>query len=205
MDKLSNYLEQNGYIGMLFVKNLLDHPYVKEWKAANCTLKRNGQPPADSNRTTPPSEKEPEHHKEIFASDLIGDGDSCEPGPSVGIIISPETKPSTVGPIGAEKNLRTPVLHPGLPRRQTKAFTSPESLLDRGRLNTREIAPGFEEVGGTKSNDRRRCRGCYERLCKELGRGYAAARARRVRTRCIRCHCYFCVDCFNSKHKKCGK
>ncbi|VDO83279.1 unnamed protein product [Haemonchus placei] len=55
---------------------------------------------------------------------------------------------------------------------------------------------------GSKES-RRTCTGCYKELREEKGRPYATNHAKKVSSRCSKCHKYFCMECFLNYHKKC--
>ena len=55
---------------------------------------------------------------------------------------------------------------------------------------------------GPKSENRKRCRGCYEQISAAEGTKIARAKARRVSTYCESCDekPHLCISCFNAKH-----
>ncbi|XGW30112.1 hypothetical protein V3C99_009266 [Haemonchus contortus] len=59
------------------------------------------------------------------------------------------------------------------------------------------------EMTGAKRATVRRCVGCYKRLSADFGTFEARQRARRVHTRCSKCHKHFCLACFQTGHKEC--
>lgn len=61
----------------------------------------------------------------------------------------------------------------------------------------------LEEVGGPKKSTRRRCRSCYAELSQKFGAKVAVNRTKQVHTRCSKCKSHFCLNCFQTKHKKC--
>ncbi|XGW33830.1 hypothetical protein V3C99_017916 [Haemonchus contortus] len=56
---------------------------------------------------------------------------------------------------------------------------------------------------GPKGINRRRCAEFYAAMSKEQGAAMASKKTKRVSTRCSKCRKFFCIDCFNKKHKSC--
>ena len=50
--------------------------------------------------------------------------------------------------------------------------------------------------------NRKRCNGCYARICKDRGRKQAVAKTKKVDKQCTECKKAFCLECFNQTHSK---
>ena len=60
----------------------------------------------------------------------------------------------------------------------------------------------LEEKEGSARDIRRRYAGCYEKISQQLqSRGAGHAAAKKVKTFCPNCEKFFCLDCFNEKHR----
>ena len=58
----------------------------------------------------------------------------------------------------------------------------------------------LEEKEGFARDVRRLCVGCYEKLRQQQSRETSAMTAKRIKTFCLGCDQFFCLDCFNEKH-----
>lgn len=61
----------------------------------------------------------------------------------------------------------------------------------------------LEKINGTKRVTRGRCSACYKTISQNSGAVQARSESKRVNTRCSNCKAYFCLECFQNKHKRC--
>ena len=59
----------------------------------------------------------------------------------------------------------------------------------------------LEEKEGSARDVRRPCAGCYEKISQQQSREAGHAAAKKVKTFCPDCDKFFCLDCFNEKHR----
>ncbi len=60
----------------------------------------------------------------------------------------------------------------------------------------------LEEKEGSARDVRRRCAGCYEKISQQQqSREAGHAAAKKVKIFCPDCGKFFCLDCFNEKHR----
>lgn len=77
-----------------------------------------------------------------------------------------------------------------------------KSLIEHNKPPT-PISKHFLEKSGPAKTTSKRCTNCYKNNKAEYGSDFARKKTKKCNTRCNYCQNHFCLDCFNSKHRKC--
>jgi hypothetical protein len=85
----------------------------------------------------------------------------------------------------------------GMPFKKLKSGPRQKST---GQTKRKLADHKLQEKEGSARDVRRRCVGFYEKIRKQESIETSAMAAKRIKTFCLDCGKFFCLDCFNEKH-----